>query len=324
VGGELPTVTDANLVLGRIPPHLLGGEMELRLDLAQKAIHDHLAAPLGLDLLAAAEGILKIINNNMVGALRVVSVEKGYDPRSFALMAFGGAGPMHAGELARLLGTPTVIIPPFPGLLCALGLLSTDLRFDLVRTHLQRAPHHDLTGMEAVWRALTGEAGALLAEEGVPPARQRTIRRADLRYAKQGFEITVDFPGGAVTAETMGGLVEEFHRRHEQLYTFSDPEAAVEIVNLRVSAVGEVEKLSLPRIAATEPGSRPEPARTRQVVFEGRGLMETLVFDRTALLAGHTLRGPAIVDQLDTTTVIFPGQEARVDPYGNFIIGWAT
>jgi N-methylhydantoinase A len=139
-GGTAPTVTDANLVLGRIPPALLGGEVPLNLERARQAIHDHVAVPLGLDLYDAAAGIVQIVHNNMVGALRVVSVEKGYDPERFALIAFGGAGPLHAGPLAQLLGTPTILIPPYPGLLSALGLLATDIQHDVMRTFVQRGP----------------------------------------------------------------------------------------------------------------------------------------------------------------------------------------
>ncbi|MBI3994238.1 MAG: hydantoinase/oxoprolinase family protein [Candidatus Lambdaproteobacteria bacterium] len=319
-GGEEPTVTDANLVLGRIPPHLLGGEMQLDPDLAAKSIQDKIAQPLGLSLHEAAEGVLKIVNNNMVGALRVVSVEKGYDPRQFALVGFGGAGPMHAGELAALLGTPTVVVPLYPGILCALGLLSTDIQNDYVQTYLQRAGKFDLPGMARIFAALMAEAAEALESEGVPRARHAYQRFADLRYAKQGFELTVDFPGEQVSEASVAALLREFHARHEQLYTFSDPQAAVEIVNLRVKALGRVDKLRLPEIAAVPEGSTPEPVERRQVYFSGRGFVESPVYQRTALLAGHRIAGPAIVDQLDTTTVVFPGQLARVDRYGNFII----
>ncbi len=319
-GGTHPTVTDANLVLGRIPPHLLGGEIRLDPDRARQAIHDHVAKPLGVELIEAAEGILQIVNNNMVGALRVVSVEKGHDPGDFALVAFGGAGPMHAGELARLLRVPTIVIPPHPGILCALGLLSTDLQYDFVQTRLLRAPHDDLAGMEDAYQALIREAETHLAAEGVPPGDRQYQRLADLRYAKQGFELTVPFGGERVSEETVQGLVAEFHARHEQLYTFADPRAPVEIVNLRVTATGQVDKLELPEIAATRQGERPAAARTRQVAFSGLGWIECPVHERSALLAGHTLPGPAIVDQLDTTVVIFPGQVAHVDRYGNLIV----
>ena len=319
-GGQAPTVTDANLVLGRIPAHLLGGEIGLDVELARKAIHDRVAAPLGLELHQAAEGILKIVNNNMVGALRVVSVEKGYDPAEFALVAFGGAGPMHAGELAAPLGTPTVIVPPHPGILCALGMLSTDLQNDYVQTSVQRPPHYDLEAMEAVYRRLAAEGEAHLEAEGVPPERRSLQRLADLRYAKQGFELTIELPEGGLTAQGMAHLLEDFHARHEQLYTFANRETAVEIVNLRIKALGLVDKLELPRIATAPQGSSPAGERARPVYFSGQGFMETPVVQRAALLAGHVLEGPAVVEQLDTTTLIFPGQRATVDDRANLIV----
>jgi N-methylhydantoinase A len=319
-GGTAPTVTDANLVLGRIPPHLLGGEVPLSLERACHAIADHVAAPLGLDLHAAAAGIVQIVNNNMMGALRVVSVEKGYDPRDFALMAFGGAGPMHAGQLAELLGMSTIIIPPYPGLLSALGLLSTDLRHDAVRTFVQRGPAYDLAGMEAVYQALQTEAAAHLSAEGVPLERQTFQRLADLRYARQGFEVTVDFPGQTVTPPALQQLIAQFHQRHEQLYTYAALDTPVEIVNLRLRAVGQMAKLTLPRVPAVATGSIPSELHTRPVYFTVAGWVDTPVFARQTLCAGHVLHGPAIIEQFDTTTVVFPGHEATVDAYGNVLI----
>ena len=319
-GGERPTVTDANLVLGRIPSHLLGGEIPLDVNRASKAIFDHIAVPLGVGLHEAAEGILKIVNNNMVGAMRVVSVEKGYDPRDFALVAFGGAGPMHGGELAGLLGARTMVVPPFPGILCALGLLTTDLQNDYVQTSVQRAGRFDLDGMEAIYTRLSAQGASELGTEGVPPERQRFLRLADLRYAKQGFELTLEFPVERTTLEAVERLIEDFHHRHEQLYTFSHPGADVEIVNLRVRALGLMDKLELPEIEAADKGAAPQPNGTRSVHFGAAGFLKTPVFQRGGLLAGHVVAGPAIVDQMDTTTVIFPGQSASVDAYGNLIV----
>jgi N-methylhydantoinase A len=314
-------VTDANLVLGRIPPALLGGEVPLNLERARQAIHDHVAVPLGLDLYEAAAGIVQIVNNNMGGTLRVVSVERGYDPERFALVAFGGAGPLHAGPLAQLLGTPTILIPPYPGLLSALGLLATDIQHDVMRTFVQRGPQYDLPSMEAVYQALHAEAAAHLAAEGLPPERQSFQRLADLRYARQGFEVTVDFPGEAVSAAAVAHVLQAFHQRHEQLYTYAAPDTPVEIVNLRLRAVGQMEKLALPRIAtAPVAGMTPDPVQTRPVYFSGEGFSDTPVYTRATLQATHVVPGPAIVEQLDATTVIFPGQEAVVDLYGNLLI----
>jgi N-methylhydantoinase A len=319
-GGTTPTVTDANLLLGRIPPYLLGGEVPLNIDRARQAIADQIATPLGLDLYEAAAGMVRIVNNNMVGALRVVSVEKGHDPRHFALVAFGGAGPMHAGQLAELLGASTVIIPPHPGILSALGLLSTDLQHDAVRTFVQRGPVYDSTGMEAVYRTMHAEATARLAAEGIPEARQTFQRLADLRYARQGFEITVEFPANEVSESAVQQLITRFHRRHEQLYTYAATDTPVEIVNLRLRAVGRMDKLALPTLDAVPTGTVPAITQSRPVYFVASGFVETPVFARHALRAGHTIHGPAIIEQLDTTTVIYPGHQATVDAYGNLLM----
>ncbi len=316
-GGTFPTVTDANLLLGRLPPHLLDGEVPLNLDRARQAIAEHVADPLGLDVYEAATGIIEIVNNNMVGALRVVSVEKGYDPREFALVAFGGAGPLHGAELAELLGTPSVVIPPYPGILSALGLLATDLQHDVMRTFVQRGPTYDLAGMEAVYQAMHAEAAAQLRADGIPPAQQTFQRFADLRYAKQGFEIMVDFPGDEVTTTTIERLIDTFHQRHEHLYTYAAPDTPVEIVNLRLQAVGQMEKPTLSPIETVAPGTIPEPTQSRAVYFSATGVLDTPVFTRQHLKAGHTIAGPAIIEQLDTTTVVPPEHIARVDTYGN-------
>jgi N-methylhydantoinase A len=322
-GGTVPTVTDANLVLGRLPPYLLGGEVPLHVERARQAISEHIATPLGLDLNAAAAGILQIVNNNMMGALRVVSVEKGYDPRDFVLIAFGGAGPLHAGQLAALLGTPTVIVPPHPGILSALGLLSTDLQHDAVRTFVQRGPVYDVAGMAAVYGALQTAAAAYLASEGVPSARQTFQRQADLRYARQGFEVTVEFPAGDISTTSVQQLIDAFHQRHEQLYTYAAPDTPVEIINLRLRAVGHMDKLALPRIDTVPAGSSPTPLQSRPVYFASTGFVDTPIFARHALCAGHAITGPAIVEQLDTTTVIYPAQQATVDAYGHLHLRWS-
>ncbi len=319
-GGTAPTVTDANLILGRIPPHLLGGEVPLHIGRARQAIAEHIATPLGLDLYDAAAGIVQIVNNNMVGALRVVSVEKGYDPRDFALIAFGGAGPMHAGPLAELLGTPTVIIPPHPGILSALGLLSTDLQHDAMRTFVQRGPAYDLQGMEAVYQAMHNEAEARLTSEGIPASRQTFQRLADLRYTRQGFEITVEAPHQAVSEATVQALIAAFHQRHEQLYTYAATDTPVEIVNLRLRAVGQMPRPALAPIEAIAPGALPNATQRRAVFFSGPGFVDTPIFARHTLGAGHIIPGPAVVEQLDTTTVIYPGHQAVVDAYGNLLM----
>jgi len=322
-GGGRPTVTDANLLLGRVPPHLLDGEVALDPALAERAITDHVARPLGIGAIQAARGILAIVNNNMVGALKVVSVEKGYDPRAFTLCPFGGAGPMHGGELARLLAVPRTLIPRHPGILCAIGLLASNLQHDFVRTCIQRAPDYDRSVLAATFDALMQEAEARLKSEGVSHDRQRYTRSADLRYAGQGVEITVPWAVEDLSASSVERLIADFHGLHERLYTFSDPQAAVEIVNLRVTATGLMDDTVMPEVDAVGAGTAAPASGVRQVVFDGDEPINVPTYRREALLAGHVITGPAIVDQLDTTTVILPGQHADVDRWGNIFLGEA-
>ncbi len=320
LGGEQPTVTDANLVLGRIPPHLLDGETPLDIELAQRAIAIHVAEPLGITVTAAARGIVAIVNNNMVGALKIVSVEKGYDPREFTLCAFGGAGPVHGGELARLMGTPRILVPRHPGILCATGLLATDLQYDFMRTQIQRPPDYDLDAIRATFAEISAEAQARLEAEGVPEARRLFARSADMRYSGQGVEISVDWPGGTVDAQSIEALIEAFHEKHQRLYTFADRGAPVEIINLNVAATGIMDRVALPELERVAPGTAPVPTGERQVNFADETFVTTPTFRREALLAGHRITGPAIVDQLDATTVVYPAQHAIVDRHGNLII----
>ena len=317
-GGERPTVSDANLLLGRIPPALLDGEVALDPAAAEAAIRSHVAEPLGIDLIAAAEGIVDLVNANMTGALKVMSVERGLDPRDFSLAAFGGAGPVHGADLMRELQAASLLVPRFPGILCAIGLLTTDLRYDFAVTRLQRAGAFDAAATEAVFAELTDEADRCLEANGIPPERRRFRRLADMRYEKQGVELTVPL-NGAVTQSALAGLVADFHALHERLYTFSDPAAPVEIVNQRVEAAGLTDKFDLPELSAA-PSLRPEPSAERFACLGGDTLRATPTYRRETLLAGHTIEGPAIVDQLDATTVLLPGQTALADRFGNLIV----
>jgi N-methylhydantoinase A len=317
-GGVEPTVTDANLVLGRLEPRLLDGRLSLDAKAAAAAIVAKVGTPLGLDLASAARGILSIIDNNMVGAIRVVSVERGHDPRDFVLLPFGGAGPLHGASLARLLGIKTILVPPAPGVLSALGLLVSSLKSEFARTALQRPPHYDLDAMAKVFAELHAAAEDWLAGEGMPPAG-RTVRwTASLRYVHQGFELTVPWDGTSVTADSLAGTIAAFHRLHEQLYTFAQEDTPVEIVTLRVIATGQ---LPQPTLRELPKGGAVEDAivgRQEVDVDEQRRLCP--VYDRTKLGAGAVLRGPAIVRQLDSTTVLFPDQTAEVDKYGSLVV----
>jgi N-methylhydantoinase A len=314
-GGEEPTVTDAHLVLGRVPPHLLGGEIALDVERARRAIEERVARPLGLPLAAAAQGILDIVNNNMVGALRLVSVERGYDPRDFVLVPFGGAGPLHGADLAALLGMRTVVVPRHPGVLSTFGLLGTEVRNDYARTSLQKPPDHDLAAVASVYADLESQAQAWLAAEGVAPSARRLTRLADLRYRHQGFELTVPWPERDLAVDA---LVARFHARHRQLYTYALADAPVEIVTLRVAAAGRVRRFTPPPLPRR--GAAPARHPRRRVHFAGVGWRACPCLDRERLGVGAVVTGPAIVEQLDTTTVVPPGHRARVDRVGNLVI----
>jgi N-methylhydantoinase A len=314
-GGEEPTVTDALLVLGRIPPHLLGGEIALDVERARHAIEERVARPLGLPLAAAAQGILDIVNNNMVGALRLVSVERGYDPRDFVLVPFGGAGPLHGADLAALLGMRTVVVPRHPGVLSTFGLLGTEVRNDYARTSLQKPPDYDLAAIASVYADLEGQARAWLAAEGVAPSARRLTRLADLRYRHQGFELTVPWPERDLAVDA---LVTRFHARHRQLYSYALADAPVEIVTLRVAAAGRVRRFTLAPLARRVQAPARPPRR--RVHFPGAGWRACPCLDRERLGVGAVVTGPAIVEQLDTTTVVPPGHRARVDRAGNLVI----
>jgi N-methylhydantoinase A len=308
-------VTDAHLVLGRIPAHLLGGEMPLDVERARRAVEERVARPLGLGLEAAACGILDIVNNNMVGAIRLVSVERGHDPRDFALVPFGGAGPLHGGDLAGLLGMRTVVVPRHPGVLSTFGLLGTEARNDYARTCLQKPPDYDLGAVGAVYAELEEQARAWLAAEGVEPAARRLTRLADLRYRHQGFELTVPWPERDLS---MDALIGRFHARHHQLYTYALADAPVEIVTVRVAAAGRVRRFALPALERRGAAAGRPPRR--RVHFAGTGWTTCPCVDRERLGVGAVVAGPAIVEQLDATTVVPPGQRATVDRVGNLVI----
>ena len=318
-GGSEPTVTDANVVLGHLPPSLLGGEMELDVEAARGAVQT-VADAMGLDSVEqAAEGIVAIVNENMAGALRLVSVQRGHDPREFALVAYGGAGPLHANALASLMGSFPVIVPPAPGLLCAIGDLVADFRDEFAQTYIRLLG--DASGAEVaeILDGLGTRATEWLEGEGIPADARRVLYSADMRYHRQGYEIPVALDPDEVRTEGLAELEERFNGLHEQLYGFRMPGTACEIVNLRAVGYGSVPKPELPVGEAGDADASGAVVDEHQVVFDGRRV-PTKIYDRSRLQPGASLEGPAIVTEFDSTTVVLPGHRAEVDVNFNILI----
>src|SRR6266508_2439384 len=314
-GGTEPTVTDAHLVLGRIPPHLLGGEVPL--DVA--AARDGLAAlgsKLGLSLEETAAGVLEISAWNQANALRQITVKRGLDVRDFVLTTFGGSGSLLLCRLMDILDLPAVVVPRDPGNLSAFGLLTVDVKNDYVQTYVARHGSLDRSLVAAHYRALTERAAGELRAEGFPPERQRFARTADLRYYGQAFEVRVP-----VAAEELDAAVAAFHDAHEQLYgyCFRDrPEQQVEWVNLRVTGIGPIRRPQLSPLRPRGDGA-PPLAGTRPVLFED-GLVDTTIYRRTDLCPGDAVTGPSIVEEYGSTIPIHPGFGATVDGFGNLVV----
>jgi N-methylhydantoinase A len=318
-GGTAPTVTDANVVLGHLPPSLLGGEMELDVEAARAAVQT-IAGAIGLDSVEqAAEGILAIVNENMAGALRLVSVQRGHDPREFALVAYGGAGPLHANALAELMGSFPVIIPPAPGLLCAIGDLVADFRDEFAQTYIRLLADASGAEVAGILDALGERAKGWLEGEGIPEDAQGIAYSADMRYHRQGYEIPVALVPDEVRSGDLADLEERFNGLHEQLYGFRMPGTACEIVNLRAVGYGAVPKPELPTVEVGSPEAAAAVVDEREVVFASERLTTT-IYDRAKLKPGAMLGGPAIVTEFDSTTVVLPGYRASVDRNFNILI----
>ncbi|MEM7049268.1 MAG: hydantoinase/oxoprolinase family protein [Acidobacteriota bacterium] len=318
-GGTEPAVTDANVVVGHLPPRLIGGEMQLDVAAAETAVGT-IAEALGLELHAAAQGILDIVNENMAGALRLVSVQRGYDPRDFALVAFGGAGPLHANAVAALMGAFPVLVPPGPGLLCANGDLVADFREEFARTYIRNVDQVTPAEVAGVLRELGDEADAWLEREGGLVEQRRVDYNVDMRYYRQGYEIPIAVKPGEIEVQGVELLAERFNALHEQFYGYRMDDTVCEIVNLRAVGVGSVPE---PPTTAGETITGPNPAAAvveeHKVYFEGEWL-PTLIYDRSLLRPGNRIAGPAIVTEFDSTTVVLAGYVAEVDLHLNLLI----
>ena len=303
-------MTDANVVLGRLnPKYFLGGEIGLDVEGAGRAIDERCAQPLGLTVTEAANGIVEIANAAMVNALHLISVQRGYDPRDFVLVGFGGAGPVHANALARDAAMPTLLIPRSPGIFSATGLLTTDLKRDTATTIMRRLDDLDGAEVDAVFAELETAGRVELEGEGLAGDAISFLRQIDLRYVGQSFELTI--PAGV-------GLLERFHAEHDRTYGFAAPAEPVEVVSLRLTSVGTIGK---PPARPLEPGVCPEPKERRSVYFAEAGdFVDCPIYDRYALPAGARFGGPAIVEEFDSTTVVHPGFAVTVDVVGNLVI----
>lgn len=314
-GGDQPTNTDANVALGRLGTSLAGGAKTLQRDLSVEAINRVIAEPLGLSLEEAAESILKVANANMADAVRLISIRRGYDPRDFALLAFGGAGALHGVDVARELNIPTVVVPPNPGVTSAMGCLLVDIQHDLSQMHTGALSNISTEIIEDVFRRLEGEARDRLRHEGVSESDTVLQRLISMRYAGQWRSLVVPVGSGP---DFLDAAVEAFHERHEREFAFRNDEAPIEIYEVQVKAVGKVNKPSF--VPATKQDTGPgEPVEVRPVYFDGEWV-ETPVYGRDNIPAGAQFEGPAIINQLDATTVVPPNTRAEIDEWLNIRI----
>jgi N-methylhydantoinase A len=315
-GGEQPTNTDANMVLGRLGAGLAGGDLSLDAALAERAVATHVAAPLQLEAAAAAKAIIDVANANMADAIRLVSIMRGYDPRDFALVAFGGAGSLHGVALARDLAIPTVIVPPNPGVTSALGCLLVDIQHDLTVVHIADTAKADPTAVEAAFNELETEAHQRLEHEGVAPQERVMQRTIDMRYGGQWRALTVPAPAPFIS---IASAVDDFEQAHLREYNYKREGAALEIFRLNVTAIGISPKAELKRYEPTL--AEVKPITTRVVVFDDvTQPLTTPIYSRESLHTGFSILGPCIIEQLDATTLIPPEATVTVDAWLNLNI----
>jgi len=322
LGGSKPTVTDANLVLGRLnPDYFLGGGMGLDVKLARKAIENHISKELGWNVEEAASGIIRVVNANMVKGISVSSTEKGHDVRDFGLVAFGGAGPLHAVQLAKEIGIPRVVIPMLPGNFSAFGLLITDTRHDYGRTFKASVDELDPKKLAKEFLILEKKAVRQMKAEGVPEKESRILWTADMRYQGQSYELNIPIKRGAkLTTKDMDRVVRDFGKLHQEVYQYSSPDEGVEIVNIRVRAIGKSPKLRLPRMKKSSRDAKQSLKGRREVFFDETGFKNTNIYDRSLLRYGNVLKGPCIVEERMSTSVLIPGSVGEIDAHGNIVV----
>ncbi len=323
LGGQDPTVTDADAVLGYLDPgHFLGGRMPLSIDGASTAINRVVGKPLGLDLMQAAQGIVDIVNSNMADAIRMISIERGHDPRDYSLVAFGGAGPVHAGRIGEELGIKKVIIPPNPGVFSAMGLVCTDLKRDYVRSLYTLL---DVEGvddrMRHVYRDITAEARAMLSRSGIPEENWNFRYYLDIRYGNQAYELTVPVESSEIEEGALSAIAERYHAQHFTTYDYNAPDEPIQLVNMRASAIGKFgADFIATRSSSSNDGKDISPRSHREVYFKESGQTSCPVYDRGDLSAGAEIEGPAVIQESSSTVIVYPGQRAAATEFGTIEI----
>jgi len=320
LGGEDATVTDANVVLGILSGEaLLGGRMPIDAAKAVAAV-DRLSAILGLARDEVAQGIISLATANMARAIRVISVERGYDPRDYTLVAFGGAGPLHASRLARELDIPRILVPTIPGILCAYGLLVADLRTDFSRTIVLPAVAESLSSVNLAFEELTASATGWFDREGIPYERRHVTRQIDMRYAGQNYELPIEVPDRDIDENELAAVIRSFHEAHDRAYGYAAEDEPAQFVTLRLIATGVIDKPEPRRVPSSGSVEEAKIGLRRSYLPEQGGWGDVPLYSRAALPAGARFSGPAIIEQMDSTTLVLPGQHVDVDEFGNLII----
>ena len=318
-GGDRVTITDANVLLNRIPAdHFLGGRMKLNVNRTRAIAEQQLAKPLGVSVEEVCAAIIEVANANMLKMLRIVSVEQGYDPRDFCLIPSGGSGPVHAVELAEELGIQEVVVPPAPGLLSSQGLLSADVRYDLRRTFVASVADAELTDLNAIIDELRTEGLKSISEYNLPANRIEVAASADMRYLGQAYEISVPLPGKGFVETDRTALVEDFHKAHERIYGRRHAEGRVQFVNLVLTVFGRVRAVEHQELP--EGSGRPKAIAHARTWFRGQPFDDCPCYDRDTILAGDEWSGPAVVAGRNSTIVIPAGWSARCDRFGNILV----
>ena len=318
-GGTKPTVTDANLVTGHIRPEIFEENLDNALETTMAAIDEHIAKPMGITVMQAAEGILEVINSNMLRAIKLISVQKGYDPREFALVCYGGGGGMHAGAIAEELEMEKVIVPYSPGTFSAMGLVLSDIKADHVHTKLLTREQVNSQVLNEIYTKLDAQGITSLEEQEVPEADRLLVRTCDMRYFGQAFEISVPMPAGEVTEQVIEDLVDGFHELHRQAYGHCMKEDPIEFVNYRVSAIGSFVKPDVIGSASAAKREKSEKQMYGTAVF--KGVEHTVpIYERDTLEPGEVIQGPAVIGEMGATVVVYPGHHAEVDAMQNIIM----